>query len=86
MKYFVLLLLQFLVRGGIEVSATINYRLRPEVYVQGSSGGFHACLSLYHAFPDSYIDIYPWHQTRTIRRWRVMIPHNYGSDVCAFIG
>ena len=78
--------LQFLVRGGIEVSATMRYYLRPELCVEGLSGsscGVRTCLSLYHGMPTNYIDIYPWYQTRTIRRWRVII--SYGNDTCVFI-
>ena len=64
-----------MVRGGIEVSATMRYYLIPELCVEGLSGssrGVRTCLSLYHGMPTNYIDIYPWYQTRTIRRWRVM--------------
>ena len=51
MNYVLLLLLQRLVRGGIEVSARIKYYLRPEMCFDASSGVFRGCLSVYHAFP-----------------------------------
>ena len=72
--------LQFLVRGGIEVSATMTYYLRPELCVEGLSGSscdVHTCLSLYHGMPNNYIDIYAWYQTRN---WRVNC-----NVTCAFI-
>ena len=56
----------------------MTYVLRPELCVEGLSGsscGVRTCLSLYHGLPNNYIDIYPWYQTRTIRRWRVMTPY-----------
>ena len=66
---------QFLVRGGIEISATITYFVKPELCLEGLAGstcGVRTCASLYHGLTDSYIDIYPWYQTRTFRRWRVI--------------
>ena len=61
-------LLQYFVRGGIEVLATMTYYLRPQMCVglSGSSCGVRTCLSLYHGLPNNYIEIYPWNHVMTI--------------------
>lgn len=47
--------LLFVVRGGIEVSATVTYYLKPELCVglSGPSCGVSTYLSLYHGLPNT---------------------------------
>ena len=62
------------VRGGIEVSATISYYLQPKFCIQGLSGtkcSVKTCLQLYNGYPNNHVDIYPWYQTRTIKKLKV---------------
>jgi len=60
---------KFLVQGGLEVSATVSYYVQPNLCIEGLSGS--TCLVKICAQYYSYIDIYPWYQSRTIKRWRV---------------
>ena len=66
--------MKFAVRGGIEVSATISYYLQPNFCTQGLSGArcsVKTCLRLYDGNPNNHVDINPWYQTRTIKKWKI---------------
>lgn len=66
--------LQFLVRGGITVSAEFTYFLEPKMCIEVTGAAcdrIDTCLHLYHGYPSS-VSIEPWYQYRTIRRWVCM--------------
>lgn len=74
--------IQWLVRGGIEASATLTYYMEPTVCVQPKENyKMNTCFYLYHGFP-SHIDISPQYQTRTIRRWVKLYCQLYCQILC----
>ena len=52
-----------LIRGGIEIGASLGYGLTPEAYVQCS----RSCITIYSSTPNSYVEIFAYYQYRTIR-------------------
>ena len=71
----VLLSTQGLVRGGIEVSGNFEYRIEPEVCIKvdfSPSVKVTPCISVYHSWPNSYVEIYAYYQIRKLKlRWPV---------------
>ena len=66
--------LQFLIRGGITVSAEFTYFFEPKMCIEltgAACGRIDTCLHLYHGHPSS-VSIEPWYQHRTIRGWVCM--------------
>ena len=63
-------LLQGVVRGGIDVNGEFQYFVEPSGCLQGvtesscTSASIMACLQLHHGFP-SYVNIVPWYEHRT---------------------
>ena len=67
--------LQELVRGGIEVSASLNYEFTAGVTGRYKlyNGPFQFCLTLRHGWPNSNVKISLYKQTRKIKfckKWR----------------
>ena len=59
--------LQELTRGGIELSASFNYRLEPAAIVQACGTVYcRACIGLYDSFPDNTLRLETWYQIRTL--------------------
>ena len=56
--------MQYLVRGGIDVSTQFTYYLEPNMCLQGLSSDrpIDSCLRLYHGYPADYVNIEPWYQ------------------------
>ena len=63
--------LQEIVRGGITVSATFNYRLTPELRIAAcyinAPITVDTCCAVYDEWPDNRIGIDTWYQIRSIR-------------------
>ena len=64
-------------RGGIEVAAEFTYQLEPEVCVQfckvfpGPTLKIKKCISVYHSWPNNFVEIYAYWQRRKFKLWPV---------------
>lgn len=58
-----------LVRGGIDISGHIEYRIQPQMSAdyQLPKGPLEICLKLRHGWPNNGITIYPYYQFRTLK-------------------
>ena len=64
------LFLQSLVRGGITVSVTLNYRLEPSASAKTCTAycslSPRTCIGLYDSFPNNNIRLDAWYQSRRV--------------------
>lgn len=60
--------LQEVARGGVEVSASFNYRLEPAASIQGCTAycelSGRICLGIYDSQPDSRLRLNTWYELR----------------------
>lgn len=76
--------MQSLVRGGITLSATYNYRLEPAASIQACTASCsltaRMCIGVYDSWPDNTLNFYAWYQSRRVefcgRGWFVSIVNN----------
>ena len=58
-------------RGGIDLSASFNYRLEPAASVQVCTEyctqSRRPCIGLYDSFPNNYLTLEAWYQLRRVR-------------------
>ena len=66
------------VRGGIEISGNFVYEVEPKFCIKVDFQPkltLSNCLQIYSGWPSSYVDLFAYYQTRSIRRsgWRVSL-------------
>ena len=69
-----------IVRGGIEVSGNFEYQIEPELCMKidfEPAVRVTPCISVYHNWPNSYVEIYAYYQIRKLKvKWPVSFSHS----------
>ena len=86
-------LMQSATRVGISVAGVLNYKLEPVASahtcadITSCGPTFQTCVEVYNSRPNTYVEIYAWYQTRSVKWCRGRLPWggSFVSGICIVV-